>query len=561
MFRLIRHLTVVAALVLAVPIFQNVGAVPSYTVIDLGDLGGSGSDGRDINESGQVTGQAYCPGVCYHAFRYSSAPMTDLGTLEAPPAFVNGSWGEAINASGQVAGTSYLSNFSVRAFRYTDGVGMIDLGTIPGGTSSRAYALNNAGQVTGEATNATGTERAFLYTDGAGMIEIHDPALGFPKSHGLSINSSGHVVGGVWGGSNFFNAGFLYSNGVITLLTPNGGYAYAINDAGQITGTAGTPPNGAESHAFIYQNGILTDIAPGWPLSVGLDINANGGVAGIIVTANFDQHAFRYSNGIATDLGTFGGTESRANDINAAGHVTGYAYTAGGGKHAFLYRNSSEGLLDLNTLIPTSSGWILHEGTAINNLGQITGVGQINGEFHAFLLVPATTVQPSTIAKTFQNSTITLGASTSLTFTLGNPNGTPLTGVSFSDPFPAGMMVGTGAITNSCGGSVTGAPGAASISLSGGSLLANAQCAIVVPITGITVGTWTNVTLAVSSTEGGTGGTATASLTVQSSQANCHGQVTSGYAKQYGGLRNAAAALGFSSVQLLQEAIRAACGK
>jgi YVTN family beta-propeller protein len=41
---------------------------------------------------------------------------------------------------------------------------------------------------------------------------------------------------------------------------------------------------------------------------------------------------------------------------------------------------------------------------------------------------------------------------------------------------------------------------------------------------------------------------------------NCHGQSVSALAKQYGGLNNAAAALGFDSVKALQDAILAFCG-
>ncbi len=45
-------------------------------------------------------------------------------------------------------------------------------------------------------------------------------------------------------------------------------------------------------------------------------------------------------------------------------------------------------MTDLNTLIPPNSGWILTEARGINDAGQITGTGTINGETHAFLLTP-----------------------------------------------------------------------------------------------------------------------------------------------------------------------------
>ena len=40
---------------------------------------------------------------------------------------------------------------------------------------------------------------------------------------------------------------------------------------------------------------------------------------------------------------------------------------------------------------------------------------------------------------------------------------------------------------------------------------------------------------------------------------NCHGKTVAALAQQYGGLNAAAAALGYSSVRVLQNAIRAFC--
>ncbi len=45
-------------------------------------------------------------------------------------------------------------------------------------------------------------------------------------------------------------------------------------------------------------------------------------------------------------------------------------------------------MYDLNSLIPSSSGWTLEDAYGINDYGQIVGVGIINGLEHAFLLTP-----------------------------------------------------------------------------------------------------------------------------------------------------------------------------
>lgn len=55
-------------------------------------------------------------------------------------------------------------------------------------------------------------------------------------------------------------------------------------------------------------------------------------------------------------------------------------------------------MLDLNSLIPSGSGWTLTEAYAINSSGQIVGSGIVNGVEHAFLLTdpPASVPEPST---------------------------------------------------------------------------------------------------------------------------------------------------------------------
>ncbi len=51
-------------------------------------------------------------------------------------------------------------------------------------------------------------------------------------------------------------------------------------------------------------------------------------------------------------------------------------------------------MYDLNALISPSSGWTLSDGYGINDLGQITGFGRINGGVHAFLATPIASPVP-----------------------------------------------------------------------------------------------------------------------------------------------------------------------
>lgn len=122
---------------------------------------------------------------------------------------------------------------------------------------------------------------------------------------------------------------------------------------------------------------------------------------------------------------------------------------------------------------------------------------------------------PPTIAKSFSAATVGLNGSVTLTFTLTNPNpATDLTGVTFSDDMPAGLLI---ANPDSLGGTcdtsvVTLTP--TNISLVGAVLLANNSCTLSIDVLATAAGDQVNTTGPITSNEGGTGGTATATVTV-----------------------------------------------
>ena len=128
-----------------------------------------------------------------------------------------------------------------------------------------------------------------------------------------------------------------------------------------------------------------------------------------------------------------------------------------------------------------------------------------------------TVVSPPVISKAFGAASIPLNGSTSLQFTIANTNTTTtLTGVGFNDVLPAGLVVSTpNGLTGSCGGgTITATQNTSVINLSGASIAASGQCTFKVNVTGTTASTKNNTTGNVTSNEGGTGGTASASVTV-----------------------------------------------
>ncbi len=97
---------------------------------------------------------------------------------------------------------------------------------------------------------------------------------------------------------------------------------------------------------------------------------------------------------------------------------------------------------------------------------------------------------PATIANSFSPSTVGQNGTSTLTFTLGNPNaGTSLTGASFTDSLPSGLTVAAPSnAVNDCGGTVTATSGSSSISLSGATI-PSAGCTLSVTVVASVVGT------------------------------------------------------------------------
>ncbi len=153
-------------------------------------------------------------------------------------------------------------------------------------------------------------------------------------------------------------------------------------------------------------------------------------------------------------------------------------------------------------------------GAKNNTTGNIASVeGGAGGTASASIAVLA----PPSIAKAFSPNSIALNTNSTLTFTITNPpaNTVAETGVGFTDTFPAGIVVATpNGLANTCGGAVTATAGSSSVTLAGGTIAASSSCTIAVNTTGTLRGNLTNTSGAVSSTNGGTGNTASASITI-----------------------------------------------
>jgi probable HAF family extracellular repeat protein len=386
---------------------EQTGPEPVYAVRNLGTLGtdqptpGAGTSiARDINDSGQVTGQSQSPSGNQGFLWEDGKGMKPIGTLGGLTSPARG-----INKYGQVVGFSRISsldtNTQVRAYRWEKEDPPTDLGTLDGFSNSEAWHINDSGVAVGRAFNSTTDGRAVLWEKGQTTPVDLSEALKtrFSEtaySEAWSINDDRQVVGEV-GAADQQAKAFLYDKGTNQVTDIDASLdrlvfpypfseAAGINDAGQVIGWSyRTGPNptasNPEGKAFLYERD--TD---GTPTVVPLEP-------------------------------VVGKPYSRARDIDEEGRVVGWSRSSSGTQaqqfSATLWKDGTDGKpTDLNDLIPASerwdpikgnptggdSGWKLTDAYAINENGQIVGAGfyyhkDLNGkviqsQLQAFLLTP-----------------------------------------------------------------------------------------------------------------------------------------------------------------------------
>jgi uncharacterized repeat protein (TIGR01451 family) len=131
----------------------------------------------------------------------------------------------------------------------------------------------------------------------------------------------------------------------------------------------------------------------------------------------------------------------------------------------------------------------------------------------------AAAAAPPTITKSFSVNAVKVGGKAQAGFSISNPSGNgALTGISFTDNLPSGLVVATpNELVNSCGGTVTATPGASTITFSGGSLPDDPEtgtCFIGVEVQVTTAGLKSNTTGPIDSNESAPGATSnTATIT------------------------------------------------
>ena len=335
--RLLLCSAVIATSAFASAVRSAAAATTTYQVIDLGSLGDRTSNALGINRSGQVAGFSRLPAGGYDAFIWQSGVMTDVGS--------DTTYGYGLNDAGWVVGVHALSGGQYRAFVY-DGSTVRHIGTL-GGLQSTAYAINDDNEVVGFSTTASGAGHAIRWH--RGTLTDLGTLPGDRNSKAVSTVTTGVAVGSSWGGSSGTRAVMFASGSVTALPVPAGtinSEANAINRNGVVVGWV-QQPNQEEQPALWDAAGAHVLLPPG----------ENGS----------------------------------ANAVNGFGKVVGWiriVFPTRSTTHAALFRDGRA--IDLQTRIPSDSGWRLRSANGINGQGMIVGYGFHNGIARGFLLVPVT---------------------------------------------------------------------------------------------------------------------------------------------------------------------------
>ena len=177
------------------------------------------------------------------------------------------------------------------------------------------------------------------------------------------INENGDVTGWVTGSPG---RAWVFTDGTGTTLLPNlpgkaNGFAWEINDFGQVAGCSGFESIEPPERATRWTSGVPQDLGTLGTDSRAYSVNNLGHVAGSSTVSN--PHGFFWSDAtgivdIAPNLGF-----TTAYDLNDADQVTGRA----GNGFAFRWQNG------VRADLPPPAPWRYSNGLAINENGQIAG--------------------------------------------------------------------------------------------------------------------------------------------------------------------------------------------
>ncbi len=493
----------------------------AVTALFPGDSGESSASA--INSSGQVLGYYYGPYLWQDGV---------LSTINIDPA-IRFPAPTLLNDFGRVAGTGLFTDgatYQYRAYMVNGGI-TVDLGTLPGRTTSVATGINNAGDVVGYSYTSASDAHAVLWRSGA-IIDL-GTLPGQSVSEAYAINDNGRVVGRsgdrlfTWENNVMVDLGSIAAGAVMQPA--------AINGNGDIVGTARFPANNSAT-PFLWKNAVFTDLGAvvGTTGCAAVGINDNGHIA---IGCAYPDGGYRLTPAApATDL-----TIAMAGSPGSLVVGTPFTYTltvGNGGSQSATNVIVTDALPASVTLVSATASQGSCSGTAVVNCalntlaggasvtvqltvvanvsGQLLNSASVNGaepENNTFNNTAAVSVYVSSatadLAVSMTASASAVKRLSNLTYTISVYNGGPAgaTGVILTDVLPSGMkFVSATASPGVCSGTST-------VSCNLGSLANTQHATVSITVQARSRGLFTNTARVSSAVTDGNGVNNSASVT------------------------------------------------
>ena len=395
---------------LAAPVCTLAQSTPKYTIVDLGPVGPSWSQGQPFVISGNelVSGETVLANPNSPAEWVSHAVVwqgTSTRVITIPGLGGPNNIAFGVNLRGQAVGQADTETQDPNG---EDFCGSAALGLTHSGNTCVPFLWQNGATVAlPRLRNSAGTEGS----NGA-ALQINDFGMvaGMAENGEADSTCPGASVSPqtiefkpvIW--TRLFPWSPMHIQELPTVDDDPDGIAFAINDLGQAVGASGNcgPFNVIEQnnltplHAVLWRNGNAVDLG-----NLGGDgkfagiyatgLNLDGQVVGTSDTAgDASFHGFLWQQGHITDLGTLpGDAYSSAIAISNDGLALGVSVSASFSPRAALWRNGTA--TDLNTLVPQDTALYLESACSINDKGEIIGFAALKSnpsESHAYLAKP-----------------------------------------------------------------------------------------------------------------------------------------------------------------------------
>jgi uncharacterized repeat protein (TIGR01451 family) len=381
-------------------------------------------------------------------------------------------------------------------------------GTSPimaGSTSVMTITLSNP-------TTSPMTAAAFTDTYPDGMTNTGTPA-------GATNCTGGTVTAAANGGSVSLSGGTIPAGGTCRVTVNVTSYQTVTNTipAGGLTvsgGGSNTNPASAILQVTPPPQATKTFSNPSIATSASYTSGDENIGKASVLTITITNPTSATMNGVAfTD--TYPSTSIRNAAASTISCTTGSSGTRTGGAGTSTVGMTGGTLLGNGSCTVTVTVYGTTAGVYDNSTGNITTTASGTGQPATATL---TVLTPFTAAKTFSPGTVNVAPdNTTLTITLTNPNASnAVTGIAFTDTYPANLVNSTPLVTaSSCGGTITATAGGNSLALADGTIPAGSSCTVTITVEATTVASpKTNPAFTVTSANDGNAAVAAASLTV-----------------------------------------------